>query len=197
MVKRDPEKLSLRIGGVNWEGWKSAEISRQMDAVCSEFALGLSDRWRHGDGAMPLAAGMPMELLVGEDSAVVGYLDKVDFSLGTSDHAINVSGRDKTCDLVDCAAIHSPGSWKNLDALALAKILAEPFGVEVSSETDVGEPFDSFKLEEGETAFDAIDRILKEREILALPDGRGGLKLAKLAPKKSGTALAQGVNVLQ
>jgi prophage tail gpP-like protein len=183
------------IDGVRWEGWTSADVSRQIDAISSEFALGLVDRWQHGMRALPLAAGMPCQLYLSDDLFIDGYLDKVDFSLGNGQHAISVNGREKAADLVDCAALHKPGLWRDLNALEIAKILAAEFGVEVTSEVDTGEPFKTFKLEEGETAFNALDRLLKQREILALPDGKGGIKFAKLANKSATTALEQGVNV--
>jgi prophage tail gpP-like protein len=197
VARPEPEILVLRIGGVNWGGWKSVEIARQMDAISSEFKLGLADRWQHGAEALPLAVGMPCEVLIGGEAVIDGYLDKAEFSTDLASHVVNVSGRDKSADLVDCAAIHSPGSWRDLDALELARELAEPFGVEARKDTgvDVGEKFGTFKLEEGETAFDALDRALRQRGLLAMPGGRGGILLARLAGERSSTALVQGVNV--
>jgi prophage tail gpP-like protein len=195
VFNRVPEKVILRVAGVDWAGWTSAEVTWQIDAISSEFALGLTDRWIHGEKARPLAAGMPCELLTGENRLVNGYLDKVDFSIGPAAHSVSASGRDKSADLVDCSAIHKPGFWQDINLLELGKALAEPFGVEISTEVDLGESFSRFKLEEGETAFEAFDRALRQREILALSDGRGGIKLAKLAQKVSSTALVQGENI--
>jgi prophage tail gpP-like protein len=189
------EIVTLKIDGIKWTGWKSVEITRQIDAVCDSFSLGLIDRWQEGMEAVPLAAGMPCELLIGDVPFVNGYIDKVTFNLGPTNHEITVSGRSKTADLVDCAAIHSPGLWNNLTALELAAILAEPFGVKVTSSIDVGKPFDSFKLEEGETAFEALDRISKERSLLFISDNDGDLKVVKLAEKTSSTDIIQGENV--
>jgi prophage tail gpP-like protein len=189
------ENLVLMVDGVKWEGWTSAEISRQMDAISSEFALGLVDRWQHGMEAIPLAAGMPCKVYINDDLSIDGYLDRVNFGVDVAQHSISVNGREKAADLVDCSAVHDPSTWKDLNALEISKILAEPFGVEITSEVDLGEPFKTFKLEEGETAFAAIDRLLKQREILALPDGKGGVKFAKLADKSSGTKLKQGENI--
>jgi prophage tail gpP-like protein len=197
VARPEPERLTLRIGGVDWEGWKTVTISRQMDAISSEFKLGLADRWQHGAEALPLAAGMPCEVLIGGEAVVDGHLDKAEFSVNQTSHEVSVSGRDRAADLVDCAAIHRPGLWRDLDALELARELAGPFGVEVRKDggVEVGEKFGTFKLEEGETAFDALDRALRQRGLLAMPGGRGGILLARLAGERASTALVQGANV--
>jgi prophage tail gpP-like protein len=80
--------------------------------------------------------------------------------------------------------------------LRLAAILAGPFGVSVSAEGDTGAPIPSCKLEQGETAFEALDKILKQRELLACPDGAGGLVLLKVGAREHATALKQGENIL-
>ena len=101
---------------------------------------------------------MRCELLISGDSVIKGHIDKVAPSFSATDHGITISGRDASADLVDCSAVHKPGHWLNQDALQLASILAGPFGVSVTAEGDIGAPIPSFKLEQGETAFEALDR---------------------------------------
>lgn len=197
------EHVTLRIEGVDWKGWTSCQITRSVDAIAGGFALGLTDRWEPGQRAMPLAAGMRCELLSSCGSGaptplISGFIDKTGFSLSAASHSVTAEGRDASGDLVDCAAVHSPGQWLRLDAAQLAAILGRPFGVAVSVAAGVnpGGVFPSFKVEPGESAFDALARALKQRELLCLPDGRGGLVLTKIAQEKASTALIQGVNIL-
>jgi prophage tail gpP-like protein len=181
---------------VDWTYWKSAEITRRMDAIAGDFSLTLADRWTDGAQALPIAAGMRCEILIGADPVIAGYVDKVGPSFSARDHGVTVSGRDRSADLVDCSAVHRPGQWRNQTALQLAAILAAPFGVPVTAEGDVGAPIAAVKLEQGETAFEALDRILKQRELLACPDGRGGLVLLRAGARTHAAALRQGENVL-
>lgn len=197
------ETVTLRIEGVDWKGWTSCQITRSVDAIAGGFALGLTDRWEPGQQAMPLAAGMRCELLSSYGAGpatplLAGYIDKVNFSLSASAHAVTVEGRDASGDLVDCSAVHQPGQWLRLDAAQLAVELGRPFGVGVSVAEGVnpGGIFPTFKIEPGESAFDALSRALKQRELLCLPDGRGGLVLSKIGREKASTALVQGVNIL-
>ncbi|MCL1915665.1 MAG: phage tail protein [Desulfovibrionaceae bacterium] len=195
------DKITLRVhapaGWVDWSYWKSAEITRQIDAISGAFSISLADRWAaEGGEAMPLAAGMKCALLIGKDPVILGYIDKAAPALSASDHGIGVSGRDRSADLVDCSAVHSPGHWMNIDVLRLARELAGPFGVPVYAEGDIGAPIPSFKLEQGETAFEALNRALKLRELLACPDGAGGLALLKVGGRRNRTVLKQGENIL-
>lgn len=194
------DPITLRIDGVDWSHWQSVEVTRQVDAIAGTFSLAIVERWGNADGgmqSMPLSAGLPCELLIGQDPVISGYVDKVSPSFSAGAHGITVTGRDKSADLVDCAAIHKPGQWAGLTCAGLAAYLAAPFGVSVLSEGDVGAPFASFKLEEGEKAFDALDRALKQREVFACPDGKGGIVLLKIGSRDAQGKLQQGVNILQ
>jgi prophage tail gpP-like protein len=190
------DPITLRIDGVDWTYWKSVEITRQMDAIAGAFSVSLTDKWINGSQALPIAAGMECEVLIGRDPVIKGYIDKVTPSFSASDHGIAVSGRDRSADLVDCAAAHKPGQWMNLSALQICEILAKPFGVPVRAEGDVGAPFPSVKLEQGEKAFEALDKCLKQRELLACPDGEGGLVLLKIGALEHVMAIVQGENIL-
>lgn len=190
------DEITLRINGLNFSGWKSVEITRQMDAIAGAFSIALMDKWSAEAEALPIAAGMTCEIFIGRDKVIDGHIDGVDFSFSASDHGITVAGRDRSADMVDCSALHAPGEWLNQTVLSIAADLAAPFGVSVRAEGDIGGPIASFKLEQGETAFEALNRALKQRELLACPDGSGGLVLLRPGAWSNPAALVQGQNVL-
>lgn len=188
--------ISLRINGVDWTHWKSVSITRQVDALAGAFSVSVADPWSgRGVTALPIAPGMECEVRIGDTPVITGYVGKSAPFFGASDHGITLQGRDRSADLADCAAIHTPGEWANISALQLAKTLAAPFGVKVSSSGDLGAPLPKVKLEQGESAADALVRALKMRELLACPDGSGGIVLARIGARESSTVLAQGVNI--
>ncbi|MDL2226542.1 hypothetical protein LJB86_02665 [Deltaproteobacteria bacterium OttesenSCG-928-M10] len=189
------EKVILRIGGVNWEGWESVEVSRQVDAAAGSFSLGLADKWRAQQMAPAIAAGMACEVSSGGGSLISGYIDNLTINFSPGAHGLTVSGRDKTADLVDCSAVHEPGFFQKQTVEQLANTFAGPFNVSVKLEEDPGQPIEIFKIEEGETAFMALDRAARLRGLLPTPDGRGGLSLGRPGKKRSSTALRQGENV--
>lgn len=191
------EDLRLEVGGIDWFGWTSVSISRAVDAVAGSFELGLTDRWTSDMRSLPLVAGMKCIVRAGADTVITGYLDEVKPSFGAGQHAIAASGRDASADVVDCAAIHKPGEWKSITVDRLAAILAKPFGVPVRCEGSAGAPLPLFKLQPGESAWEALDRALRQRSLLAMPDGKGGIVLVKVGALRATTGLKQGENILQ
>lgn len=191
------ERVTIIIDGVRWSGWKSCQVARGVDSMAGAFSLGLCDRWQEGASPVPLAPGMKCRVCAGEDTLITGYIDTVENSISHAEHGITVTGRDASADLVDCSAVHAPGLWKGSSLLGIASAIAAPFGVPVALEAGDGGDVPSFAIEPGESAAEAMQRLIKERELLAMPDGLGGLRLAKMGAKSSSTVLAQGVNVLE
>lgn len=191
------EDVRLVLDGVEWTGWKSCQIVRSVDAMAGAFAFGVTDRWQEGALALPFAPGMACTVTAGGEPMITGFVDRVEHSLTEGDHSTGIHGRDASADLVDCSAVHEPGSWKNMRLAALCAELAAPFGVPVTLEAEEGAVFPAFAIEPGETAAEAMQRLLKQRELLAMPDGRGGLRLARLGRHTLSTVLEQGRNVLE
>lgn len=188
-------EVSLRVGGTVWNGWKSVTVTRALDAISGSFSLTLADRWQEGSVTWPLAPGLAVSVALEGETVLSGYIDETGPSFDKSSHGIGVSGRDAACDLVDCSAVHTPGEWGDIRLERLARILAAPFGLAVRCETATGRPIPTFKLQTGETAYEALERACRMRGVLAVSDGRGGIVLAAIGQERS-AALEQGVNVL-
>lgn len=196
-MERVEETVSLKVGGVEWTGWKSCQVARGVENLAGTFALGLASRTAEGSMVLPIAPGMDCVLSSNGDPICTGWVDSVQRQLTSSDHSIQVDGRDKTCDLVDCSAVHSPGAWKGMSLSALIRELCAPFGIEVALEGDEGAAFKDFKINPGETVAAAMQRLLKQRELLAVPDGRGGLRLANIGGETHTGTLREGLGVLE
>lgn len=188
--------ITLTVGGVDWTGWESLQASRSVDAMAGAFSLGLADRVQYGGASLPLAPGMECELSSGADTLVTGFIDSVSQSLDSGRHGITVSGRDRSADIVDASAVHAPGSWKGASLMDICSALCAPFGVPVTLEGDQGQPVTAFQIQPGESVAEAVQRLLKQRELVAVPDGKGGLRLAGLAQETLSAVLQEGVNVL-
>ena len=191
----DADAPILRINGIDWRGWKTTEITRSVETLSGSFTLGLTDRWKEGQEAVPIAAGMSCEIASRDDVLITGYIDKLSISRSGSDHSIRVSGRDKSGDLIDCSAMNTPGTWKGVSVETLAKELCSPFGIEITVEGSTGASIPSFALEQGEKVYDALKRAAKIRGLLLYPDGSGKVKISAIGSKE-GAPLVEGKNVL-
>lgn len=196
MVAGMQSSVTLHIDGVRYNGWTKARVTRSLDAVAGTFGLSLTERWPGRKTIRPIKPFSSCTVQLDGETVITGYVDEVQPSYDATSHEISVSGRDRTGDLVDCSASHSPGEWHNASVERIAQELANPFGVDVK--VGLAAPrFKRFRLEEGETAFEALDRLCRMRALLATSDVHGNLHLVRSG--NGGTAsvvLERGVNIL-
>jgi prophage tail gpP-like protein len=196
------DDLELFVNDRVYRGWTDIGLTRAMDAIAGAFAISLTERWA-GDGTVsaqsepwPILNGDRCQIRLGGQTIIDGYVDQFRPSFSATDHTIEIQGRDKTGDLVDCSAFHQPDQWKNLNLLQIAKILCAPFGISVRAEVDIGEAFPTIKLQQAETAFAALDRLARFRKVILSPDVGGGVVITRAGAKRATVALVQGVNIL-
>lgn len=188
------EIVTLTTGGRIYQGWTSISIIRGIEAISGRFSIGLTERWPGQDKEWPLLPGAECSVKIGDDTVITGHVDGASTNFDAHGHDSQVRGRDRTGQMVDCSAVHSPDDWKNIRLDKLARILAEPFGISVKSEVSSDRTFD-FKLHPGETAFEALDRTCRHCGVLPISDGQGGLVLTKPGQTRCSTALVQGGTV--
>jgi prophage tail gpP-like protein len=189
------DAITLTVGGQRFEGWKDIEVSRDLETISGAFQIGLTERWPGHSDKWDIEAGAPCELAIAGEKVLTGYIDAAEYGLTPDDHSVKIAGRDKTADLIDCSAIHSPGSWKNRKLEQIASDLAAPFGITVKAATATGAAFPRFALQPGESVFEAIDRMAKQRGVLPVATVDGNLELRRPGQVKAGYQLELGRNL--
>lgn len=184
----DADSVKLKINGQIHDGWTSVQISQSLDALCSSFDLEIFD------GA-PIATGDACELFIGDVLILSGLVDATNFEISAQSRTLSISGRDKTCDLLDCSALNSPATWKAQKLDKIAKDLIAPFGLELEIEGSLGAAFSSFALEQGETVFDALTRLCRLRGLLLSSTPEGKVKIFTPTPEAVSWALVLGENI--
>lgn len=201
-VDQPRDDIRLLLDGMLYSGWTELSVRRALDTVHGEFDLRLASRERTDAAQWPLRAGAECMLLAGSDEAgfqtlITGYIDKLSASLTASEHSISVSGRDRTADLVDCSAVHKPGSWRNVPLKTIVEALVAPFGIKVQITGDAGPNIPQFALQTGETAWSAIERLLKFRGLIGWTQSDGSLLIGQPAKGAVIARLAEGENLLE
>lgn len=200
--------VTLTIAGRRHEGWTAATVTRALETIAGQFRITLSERAPGETTPRVIRAGDSCELALEGDRVLKGHVDTARISYDAGSHTIEVSGRDATGDLVDCSASLGPrragedcaeklpSEWHGETLEAIASALAAPFGIPVRAEADTGRPLRRFRIEEGETAFEAIERACRFRGVLPLSDGNGGLVLGRPSRSRTAVPLERGVNIL-
>lgn len=190
-------RVELLVGGRAYAGWKRVEIQRSIEQIAGGFVLELTQRWPGIDAAPGLREGLPCQVLLDGDVVVTGYIDMFEPELTDSSSSIRVEGRDRTGDLVDCSAIHKGGQWSNASLERIVRDIAAPFGIPVVLQDGLsqGAAFKTFALEDGERAFDAIDRACRLRSVLCSSTPLGEIWLGEAGDTETGVTLEEGVNL--
>ena len=190
-------QVSLRVAGKTFSGWTSITIESSIETVSRSFTVSAVARWPKELHKLRLRPGSSVEVYVGEDLAITGWIDSLSTSFSGSTHSITVSGRSKTCDLVDCTAIAEPGHWRSIPALSLARLLAASYGVEVVSLVPDLEDVPRFVLSDSETVEAALQRLAALRSVLLTDDTSGRLVITRAGTARADVALVVGENVLE
>jgi prophage tail gpP-like protein len=189
--------FSLVIAGQRYEGWQSVSVARSLEQLAPKFSLGFTERWAGQDEPVPILEGMAAVLEWAKGGLIAGYVDDSDISYDAESHTMQVGGRAKTGDLVDCAAICKGGELRNRTLLEIAQDLCAPFDIGATAETDLGARFARFGLQDGETVFEALDRACRMRGVLMTTDGEGDLVLTRAGQGQTKTVIERGVNVVR
>jgi prophage tail gpP-like protein len=192
------ELVTLSVNGLDFQGWKSVRIEAGVERQCRSFELSVTDQWPGSvEKVRRIKPGDLCEVRIGGDLVCTGYVDATPIDYDANSVSIIIRGRSKTADLVDCSADNETGQFKGLKAEVIAQKLAGQYGLNVINETDTGAVISDHQIQQGETAFESLDRLGKQRQILITDNAAGDVVLA--SPGSGGHAfsgLELGVNIL-
>lgn len=191
--------VTLSVGGHDYAGWKDVSISAGLERQARDFTLSITWRWPGGGEVdVRIRQGDAVEVRIGQDLLLTGYVFSTPIRYDAQSITLSISGRSKTADLVDCAAINSPGQWRGQSVQRIVEDLAGEYSIKVVNEAAVTLGLDDHTIEPGETAFESIDRLLTLSRLFSTDDGRGRLVIA--SPGTAGRAvdaLELGKNILE
>ncbi|WP_439471347.1 phage baseplate assembly protein [Brevundimonas sp.] len=187
----EPELVTLKVGGMLFEGWTTVNVSKGLRFPAGSFSLSYAERPSADGAPLKIRTGEACEVLIGGELVITGWIDTATPEFDAESRRLTVTGRDRTADLVDCAALNSPGSWANRTLLQIASDLVQPFGLTVVARTDVGAAFRRFSLQQGETVWDALERMARFRGFLVVSTPAGQIEFITPGRRRAGFTLRQ------
>ena len=187
--------VELYVGQLIYSGWTDVRITRSIEDMSGSFNLQLTSKTDVNVGN--IKAGAECYVEINSNRVITGYIDDVVIDISDTEHTITVIGRDKTADLIDCAAIHASGRWRNVSLQKIAKDLCKPFGIDVIwdvNNSKASEPFRWMQIEPSETVFEMLARAARQRGILMTSDVYGNLVFTS-AGEKNIAILTLGNNI--
>ena len=187
------QNVVLTVAGVRHTGWTSVSVQLALDQMAGTFELGLTDRG--GLAAENFRQGSRCTVSLEGQTVITGFIDRARPTYDKGSHGITVSGRDVTCDLVDCQHLGPPVQWKGQTLTQIAEAVCAPFGIPVAVETDVGAAFPDVKYDEGDTVHSFLVKWARQRGVLLTSYGDGRLVITRSQQRGAGGSLVLGGNV--
>lgn len=163
------------------------QAARAFAITATDSQAALSEAW----GFMP---GEPVSISANGQPLVAGFVDIMSPSFDKGNHHVEVSGRSKGADAVNSSVEHPSNEFVNTTPLAIMQAIDKQ---NVGFTTDIPQPLvDYFRINPGESVFDAGDRLTRKYQMLlqGMPDG--GIKLTTGATAGTNAPLIQGQNIL-
>lgn len=189
------DDVIAKVDGKIYKGWTAVTISRALKASAGEIRLTLTSPW-HSPQSLPLLRGKPIIIDIGNERVATGYISEFIPSYDSKEIRYELICFDKTVDLAECAVEHPSGQWKNITLTSLAELLCIPFSIDVVVDTDVGAAFQTVRLEQGETVFELLERLSRQRGVLLTSNALGNLVITSASTQRLKTTLALGVNII-
>lgn len=174
-------------------GFETFRLDASHEAFATSFSVTYAPSSR-----VPLRRGDFVQLLLGGDQVLEGYVDSSRVRHDAGGYVASVAGRSRLGDLVECSASVSgrARSWRNVDLLDLISQLSVDYGVRVEKTTNAPiEALASFRLQRTDRIAQAIRRACGLRGLWTL-DGGGYLEVGRAVREGATTRLEQGVNLL-
>ena len=190
--------LVLKTNGAAYSGFEAVHVHRSMLEISGGFALYIDDFFQ-GVTNPKIKTKFPVTLEIAKTKILDGHFDDIWVNYGHSHNYLELTGRDKTGDLVDCPFDATPNEWKGQSVKTVIENLCKPFNITVtvdpSASIEAGKVLDSYSVDEGIPVADLIIPICRDSGILPLNYGDGKLTLTKSGSKKSRDKLTVGKNV--
>lgn len=189
--------VTLNVDGLDYGGWKSVEISADLERQFRTFSLNITWQWPGQTLTAPIKPGARCQVRIGCDLVLTGFVFQAPVSYDGTHISLSIDGGSLTQDLADCAAINRPGQWRGQNLLSIVRALTAPYGVQVINEIAETQRLHTHSIVPGETVFQSIDRLLTLYRVFSTDDAQGRLVLAQPGSAGRATdALELGKNIL-
>lgn len=196
MMDIEQQLASIRIGGEAYGGWKTVEVTRAYDAAASSFSLAVIDTWAAMQGrTWPIKLFDECTVWLAGKKVITGYVDRVEPAYDANKRGIQIGGRSKTQDLVDCSAVVKGGQFKKAKLDQIANQVCKPFGIKVKVGADLGAIFRQVQVEPGATAFRTLDDLARSRGVVLQDDPDGNLVITEAQQGDAVAQLVEGDNI--
>ncbi|HEX3984829.1 MAG TPA: hypothetical protein VHX12_14125 [Acidisoma sp.] len=184
------------VGNISWQGWEGVQITRSIEQVPGSFSVVGTEKYpgTAGLSKVDILPGYPCQIMLGSDVVITGYIDGRDYDAGRDNHEIEVVGRSKLEDIVDCSGALPQQQAVGRTLGSLATLLCKPFGITVSMPDGDTPTIPSISVLLTETIYETLERVARWNAKLLYDDTNGNLVIAAVGKVKHASGFQEGVN---
>lgn len=167
----DSSRALVEIGGKIFSGWNNLSATFDMDALCPVFDADYYDKT--GDVHAEIKSGSEINLYFQMDDnstpeiLIPGVISKRGREKSGDSVSSDFEASHRLVDIVQCSAIVKSQTWRSKKFSRIISDILAPFSLKLNtSELTTDPTIEKFKLESGETAFDAIERLCRSQAVL-------------------------------
>lgn len=193
--------ITIEVNDAEYTEFVSAEVSLRLDALTDTFAFEATSK----TGPLPFLGGETCVIKVDGEQVLNGFIEVVHVSGSSSDHTINIEGRDRTADFLDSSIdviddLRAPMSLKQIISDVIDSLYAGQSNSELipSVSEDVVIPQftkaeDITAPEPGQNAFAYIEPYLRKRQVLLTSTPKGDMSITASSGTRVPKAFVQHV----
>lgn len=195
--------MKIRVNGEEFIGYETAQASRHFLDLSGTFTFTASPlSLRNQD--YPIQVQQSCEILVENTPFVTGYIEEINVSSGAQDVQVTISGRDKTCDLIDSSIDNNFISQFD-GPVKLADICRKALQVLGIRDVEVIERLDLPPLQQGtyvlpfigERAFEFLQHYAKLSQVYLVADGLGNIVITQSVSVENAAVLLPTILINQ
>lgn len=188
------EIITVTLDGEEFRSWKSVKVTAGVaNNAARSFTLTAAAELGADETARKFKAGKSVEIRSNGDLLLRGHVDRYKPRFSGKNAEITISGRSRSGDLVDNAAVHRTGEFRRRTLAQAGQELARDYGVTVRTDQQL-EPGD-YRVTPGETVFRFLERAARELGLALMGEADGSLLLTRGGKERMGSAIVEGVNL--
>ena len=162
--------------------------------MCSSFNFSTTQSQPFDFKKWPIRMGNSAVILVDDEPVLIGWIEDIEAQYAKDSHAAYVSGRDVTCDLVDCQMAAWHVEWANATVTQTVKELIAPFSsisitVDPSATTLASKRKGVLYVSPGENMVGAVNKIARWAHLFTMAGTKGDVVLTMVGSRVAAVPL--------
>ncbi|BCP53777.1 hypothetical protein K32_23940 [Kaistia sp. 32K] len=196
------ETCQVYCRGQIYEGWTEVSVSASLQNGASTCQLAITEPQQSSEQTAKwtdwqIKPGDPITVKLGGKLAFTGYVDVRQAAFSQSQHGVQITARSNTQDPIDCSVVPDAGGgrYAGYTIDRIARSVLSPFGIALKTFGDMGRAFPVVQIMPGETVFELIERLARQRGLYVHDDETGSMVLSGDQPTERMPALIEGQNI--